>query len=127
MGFSRQEYWSGLPCPFPGDLPDWEIEPASLMSPALAGRSLPLVPTGKSCRVLKFLKGFFLTWLAYTTLYSYASKSFCEAMKMGERGRIGWEDNLKVKWIAYVTSLMLKEGMREKREYIQNLINSFIY
>ena len=38
MGFSRQEYWSGLPCPPPGDLPDPEIEPTSLMSPALAGR-----------------------------------------------------------------------------------------
>ena len=30
MGFSRQEYWSGLPCPPPGDLPDLGIEPASL-------------------------------------------------------------------------------------------------
>ena len=38
MGFSRQEYWSGLPCPSPGDLPNPEIEPASLLSPALAGR-----------------------------------------------------------------------------------------
>ena len=37
MGFSRQEYWSWLPCPSPGDLPDSGIEPASLMSPALAG------------------------------------------------------------------------------------------
>ena len=37
MGISRQEYWSGLPCPSPGDLPDPRIEPASLMSPALAG------------------------------------------------------------------------------------------
>ena len=37
MGFSRHEYWSGLPCPPPGDLPDPGIEPASLMSPALAG------------------------------------------------------------------------------------------
>ena len=35
MGFSRQEYWSGLPCP-PGDLPDPRIEPTSLKSPALA-------------------------------------------------------------------------------------------
>ena len=34
--FSRQEYWSGLPCPLPGDLPDPGIEPESLMSPALA-------------------------------------------------------------------------------------------
>ena len=38
MGFSRQEYWSGLPCPPPGDLPKPGIEPACLMSPALAGR-----------------------------------------------------------------------------------------
>ena len=38
MGFSRQEYWSGLPCPPPGDLPDPGIKPTSLMSPALTGR-----------------------------------------------------------------------------------------
>ena len=37
MGFSRQEYWSGLPCPSPGHLPDPGIEPVSLMSPSLAG------------------------------------------------------------------------------------------
>ena len=37
MRFSRQEYWSGLPCPPSGDLPDPGIEPAFLMSPALAG------------------------------------------------------------------------------------------
>ena len=36
MGFSRQEYWSGLPFPPPGDLPNLEIEPVSLASPALA-------------------------------------------------------------------------------------------
>ena len=37
-GFSRQEYWSGLSCPPPGDLHNPEIKPISLMSPALAGR-----------------------------------------------------------------------------------------
>ena len=37
MGFSKQEYWSGLPCPPPGNLPDSGIEPMSLMSQALAG------------------------------------------------------------------------------------------
>ena len=36
MGFSRQEYWSALPCPPPEDLPDPGIKPASLASPALA-------------------------------------------------------------------------------------------
>ena len=34
MGFSRQEYWSGLPCPSPGDRPNPGIKPASLMSAA---------------------------------------------------------------------------------------------
>jgi len=38
MGSSRQEYWSMLPFPPPGDLPDPGIKPTSLMSPALAGR-----------------------------------------------------------------------------------------
>jgi len=37
MGFSRQEYCSGLPCPPLGDLPDPEIDSTSLMSPASAG------------------------------------------------------------------------------------------
>ena len=37
MGFSRQEYWSGVPCPSSGDRHDSGIEPTSPMSPALAG------------------------------------------------------------------------------------------
>ena len=44
MGFSRQEYWSGLPFPSLGDLPDPGIEPES---PALAGRSFTTEPPGK--------------------------------------------------------------------------------
>ena len=36
VGFSSQEYWSGLPCPPPGDLPNPGIEPMSPVSPALA-------------------------------------------------------------------------------------------
>ena len=45
MGFSREEYWGGLPCPPPGHLPDLGIEPASLASPALAGRFFTTRPT----------------------------------------------------------------------------------
>ena len=45
MGFSRQEYWSGLPFPSPGDLPDAGIEPGS---PALQENSLSFEPPGKS-------------------------------------------------------------------------------
>ena len=43
-GFPRQEYWSGLPFPTPGDLPDQGIE---LGSPALLADSLPSEPPGK--------------------------------------------------------------------------------
>ena len=45
MGFSRQEYWSGLPCPPPGDLPNPGIDPES---PALQADSLHLEPPGTS-------------------------------------------------------------------------------
>ena len=44
MGFSRQEYWSGLPFPTPGDLLNPGIEPTS---PALAGQSFTTAPPGK--------------------------------------------------------------------------------
>ena len=37
VAFSRQEYWSGWPCPSPGDFPDLGIEPKSLVSPSLTG------------------------------------------------------------------------------------------
>src|SRR5574337_976659 len=47
MGFSRQEYWNGLPFPSPGDLPNPGIEPRS---PALRADALPSEPPGKpSC------------------------------------------------------------------------------
>ena len=48
MGFFRQEYWSGLPFPPPGDLPGSGIEPASLVTPALTGRFFTTEPPGKS-------------------------------------------------------------------------------
>ena len=47
MGFSRQEYWSGLLYLSPGDLPDSRIEPMIPMSPALLVGSLPTEPPGK--------------------------------------------------------------------------------
>ena len=45
--FSGQEYWSGLPFPPPGDLPDPQIKSTSLMSPALAGKFFTSEPPGK--------------------------------------------------------------------------------
>ena len=54
MGFSRQEYWTGLPCPPPGDLPDAEIEPRT---PALQVDSLHLSHKGSPG---------ILGWVAYS-------------------------------------------------------------
>ena len=47
MGFPRQEHWSGLPGPPPGDLPDPGLEPSSLVSPALAGGFFTAASAGK--------------------------------------------------------------------------------
>ena len=67
VGFSRKDYWSGLPCPPPGTLPDPGIEPTSLMSPVLAG-------------------GFFTPiaiWEAHTTVYM-CPNSWKYILKMDE-------------------------------------------
>ena len=54
LGFSRQEHWSGLPCPPPGDLPNPGIEAASLMSPALAGGFFTTSATWEVLMVYKY-------------------------------------------------------------------------
>ena len=53
MGFSRQEYWGGLPFPSPGDLPDPGMEPRS---PTLQADALPSEPPGKPMESLKIEK-----------------------------------------------------------------------
>ena len=68
MGFSRQEYWSGLPCPPPGDLPNPGIEPTAAVSPALTG-------------------GFFTTsttWEAQVRLYSHL-KDLVFVLSLGKK------------------------------------------
>ena len=52
---SRQEYWSALPCPTPGDLSDLGIEPIPLVSPALAGGFCPALKTLSSDQTLPHL------------------------------------------------------------------------
>ena len=52
MGFSRQEYWCGLPFPTPGDLPDTGIKPTPLVSPTWVGRFFTTMPHS----LMNFLK-----------------------------------------------------------------------
>ena len=56
MGFFRQEYSSGLPCPPPGDLPDPGIEPMSPVAPAQQANSLPLSHWGSPERKYNIIK-----------------------------------------------------------------------
>ena len=51
MGFSHQEYWSGLPCPPPGALPDPRIKSESLLFSALADRFLTISATWEALRI----------------------------------------------------------------------------
>ena len=64
MEFSMQEYWNSLPFPTPGDLPSQGIKPASLVSPALAGR---FFTTSTTWEALRWLKG--ISKLTCPTLY----------------------------------------------------------
>ena len=69
MGFFGQEYWSGLPFPSPGDLPNPGIEP---MSPAWQADSLPLSHLGGTlqCYTYRFSSSFFFIY-AYLTAFSF--------------------------------------------------------
>ena len=53
VGYSREEYWSGLPCPSPGDLPNPGIEPMFPVAPALQVDYLPLNHLGSPCHTAK--------------------------------------------------------------------------
>ena len=59
LEFSRQEHWSGLPCPPPGDLPDAGIKPVSFTSPALAGRFFSASATWEAQLVVYFFFNYF--------------------------------------------------------------------
>ena len=90
MGFSRQEHWSGLPCPPPGDLSNPGIEPMSPEAAALQADSLPLSHRGSphlcststndgsflpaGCWVAQLQKGsrvFFVVWLLWPTVLDW--------------------------------------------------------
>ena len=81
--FSRQEFWSGLPCPPPGDPPYPGIEPASLKSPAQAGGIFTTIATWKNSNLLA-------TWCKDLTHWK---RPWCwERLKAGEEGdNRGWD------------------------------------
>ena len=73
MGFSRQEYWSGLPCSPPGDLPNPGIKSASLMSSSLVGGSFT---TSATREALLFVLLHIFSWKFYPCLRLQLSPTF---------------------------------------------------
>ena len=78
MGFSRQEYWSGLPFPSPGDLPDLGIEPGS---PALYADALPSEPPGKS-------KNYILSHPYFEARHNKAHIVWFHKCRMSRKGKV---------------------------------------
>ena len=81
MGFSRQEYWSGLPFPSPGDLPDPGIEPGS---PALQADPLTSKPAGKPLQCYSYVQYYYWGKLGegYTGAlqYFFSSNEACRCL-----------------------------------------------
>ena len=75
-GFSRQEYWNGLPGPPPGDLPDPGIKPASLLSPALAGGFFTTSATWYSLEKTLMLRSTVPQTVRHDLRISYLVKGF---------------------------------------------------
>ena len=92
MGFSRQEYWSGLSCPPPGDVPNPGTEPLSLVSPSLAGEffSLRFVPL-TTLSIQWSLESYY-TWVRHFLkaylIDSPGKASACNAGDTGDTGSI---------------------------------------
>ena len=93
MEFSRQEYWSGLPFPFPGDLPDPRIEPKS---PALQANSLPTELWGKPIRVVSsaYLRLFIFLPVILIPAYASSSPAFCMMYSASMLNKQG--DNIQI-------------------------------
>ena len=101
-GFSRQEYWSGLPCPPPGDLPNPGIEPRS---PALRADALPSEPPGKPL----------VKWLIH---YQLAFLSFISGLRRRERETVfsSSQDFQSVSWF-YISQWLLK--LRQGQTFLE--------
>ena len=111
MEFSRQGYWSGLPFPSPGDIPDPEIEPRS---PALQVDSLPSEPPGKPCKSATPSKSGFLAshWLSLPSsslqcfYQAWASAFHIEDKIKPALRRMEWREKSldKSQWVVYYDS-----------------------
>ena len=128
MGFSRQEYWSGLPGPPPGGLPDPGMEPTSLMSPALAGGFCTTSATGSALTILHWWRWMVESWRGRISFLSRTSFGREETMathssnlawgipQMEEPGRLQSVGSWRVRH-DWATSLSLFTFMHWRRKW----------
>ena len=118
MEFSRQEYWSGLPFPSPGGLPD----ASSPASPSSAGRFFTTEPPCSSCSVTSHVQLFATPWIAahQTSLSFTISWSLLKLMSIESvmpSNHLGWLDSKRpecilIKWEEFqVSAGRLEEGL----------------
>ena len=103
MEFSRQEYWSGLPFPSPGDLPDPGIEPGS---PALEADALTSEPPGKPKVMLKIVQA---------RLQQYMNRELPDVQAGFRKGRGTRDQIANIHWI-----------MEKAREFQKNIYFCFL-
>ena len=110
MEFSRQEYWSGLPCPPPGDLPNPGIKP---VPPALAGGLFTTEPPGKpSTQEVYLIK----TWLEGLSKQFLAKDFFPVVIQSFD-----WEDPLEVEMATHSSILAWETPWTEEPGGLQSV------
>ena len=115
MEFSRQEHWSGLPCPSPGDLPNLEIKPRS---PTLQADSLPTKPSKKPMKLQDLWPFFLLCFLLSSCQKVNRASRPCEEIMEKK----SWKKNN-----VSSTSWFCSSGLACRRLFFLKLIHSFIF
>ena len=118
MGFCRQAYWSRLPCPPPGNLPDPGIEPASPVSPALAGRFFTTsatweAPASASLRIFPPKNEISLPYspsVSYT--FILLRETLASAAALTEKGKIAIENFITLNMAITLNAWRTKERYR---------------
>ena len=100
MGFSSQEYWSSLPFPSPGDLPDPGIRPMSLRSPELAGGFLTTSTTWKAQTLILF----YILWASLVTQMVKNLPVMQKPQETQVRSLV-WEDPLEEEMVTHSSIL----------------------
>ena len=118
IGFSRQEYWNGLPCPPLGNLPDPGIEPTSLIYSVLAGRFFTTSATWEvpsSIYEANIYQLDFVHYLGYTDIKKYPCLPWVQNLAIGHTDNqrstlsinakvtIGYYESGKVDWDTQIT------------------------